>query len=306
MGKMNESEIAKRLMTNPALFVDIHIVSKKFEILPDDHMHYGACIDYQDIQELREDFLDDLIDTVVDWVYSAKKYAQLRELEIQKGKTDATANSSVSRKAREKFRKGSGNDLLVQGQFGELLLFHFIQKCMGAVPLLRKMKITTSAQIERFGADAIHYKVEKGKNIIILGEAKTYSSKSRFNQAFKDALDSILSTYKMHRKELNLYVHEDFLDEELDDIAEAYLDKKLDNTEIRLVSIVIYNETKKISLTDEDDIKKQMEEIIETRYRNFDNSKIPLAANPILSRITYIIFPIWKLDELLEEFQKQL
>ena len=37
----------------------------------------GACIDYQDIQELREDFLDDLIDTVVDWVYSAKKYAQL-------------------------------------------------------------------------------------------------------------------------------------------------------------------------------------------------------------------------------------
>ena len=92
----------------------------------------------------------------------------------------------------------------------------------------------------------------------------------------------------------------------MDDIAEAYLDKKLDNTEIRLVSIVIYNETKKISLTDEDDIKKQMEEIIETRYRNFDNSKIPLAANPILSRITYIIFPIWKLDELLEEFQKQL
>ena len=31
MGKMNESEIAKRLMTNPALFADIHIVSKKFE-----------------------------------------------------------------------------------------------------------------------------------------------------------------------------------------------------------------------------------------------------------------------------------
>ena len=30
MGKMNASEIAKRLMTNPALFADIHIVSKKF------------------------------------------------------------------------------------------------------------------------------------------------------------------------------------------------------------------------------------------------------------------------------------
>ncbi len=102
MGKMNESEIAKRLMTNPALFADIHIVSKKFEILPDDHMHYGACIDYQDIQELREDFLDDLIDTVVDWVYSAKKICTIKRIRnYKKGKTDATANSSVSRKARE-------------------------------------------------------------------------------------------------------------------------------------------------------------------------------------------------------------
>ena len=36
---------------------------------------------------------------------------------------------------------------------------------MKAVPLLRKMKITTSSQHERFGADAIHYKVENGKNI---------------------------------------------------------------------------------------------------------------------------------------------
>ena len=306
MGKMNASEIAKRLMTNPALFADIHIVSKKFEILPDDHIHYGACIDYQDIQELREDFLADLLDTVVDWVYSAEKYAQLKELETQKGKTDATAHSSVNRKAREKFRKGSEDNLLVQGQFGELLLFHFIQKCMGAVPLLRKMRITTSAQIERLGADAIHYKIDKGKNIIILGEAKTYSSESKFNQAFSDALDSILNTYKMHRKELNLYVHEDFLDEKLDSIAEAYLDKKLENTEIHLVSIVIYNETKKISLTDENDIKKQIDRIIETRYRNFDNSKIPIAENPILRRITYISFPIWKLDELLKEFQKRL
>ena len=101
-------------------------------------------------------------------------------------------------------------------------------------------------------------------------------------------------------------MHEDFLDEKLDSIAEAYLDKKLENTEIHLVSIVIYNETKKISLTDENDIKKQIDRIIETRYRNFDNSKIPIAENPILRRITYIIFPIWKLDELLKEFQKRL
>ena len=131
----------------------------------------------------------------------------------------------MQRKALQKFRKGSEDKLLVQGQFGELLLFHFIQKCMKAIPLLRKMKITTSSQHERFGADAIHYKIENEKNIIVLGEAKTYSSKYKFNVAFEDALNSILNTYKTHRDELNLYVHEDFLDKDMDMIAEAYLDK---------------------------------------------------------------------------------
>lgn len=306
MGKLQESEITKRLMPNKALFADIHVISKKFDILPDGNVHYGASIAYQDLQELREDFLVDLMDTIVDWIYSADKYAVLKEKETKKGKSDATAHASVQRRARDKFRKGSGNTLLVQGQFGELLLFHFIQKCMKAVPLLRKMKITTSSQHERFGADAIHYKVENGKNIIILGEAKTYSSKYKFNAAFEDALNSILNTYKTHRDELNLYVHEDFLDEEMNEIAEEYLDKRLQNVEIHLVSIIVYDETKKINLTNENDIRRQIEEIIEMRYRDFDNSKIPIKENIILKRMTYIVFPIWKLDELIKEFQEQL
>lgn len=306
MKKLQESEIAKRLMANKALFADIHLISKKFDILPSDNIHYGASIDYQDIQELRDDFLNDLLDTVIDWVYSSEKYVLLKEREAYKGKSEATAHASVQRKARQKFRKGVNDTLLVQGQFGELLLFHFIQKCVGAIPLLRKMKITTSAQHERFGADAIHYKVENEKNVIILGEAKTYSSKYRFNAAFEDAVNSILNTYKSHRDELNLYVHEDFLDEEMNTVAEAYLDKTLENVEIHLVSIIIYNETRKVNLTDENDIKKQIQQIIESRYHDFDNNKIPIGENPILKRMTYIVFPIWKLDELIQEFQSQL
>ena len=54
------------------------------------------------------------------------------------------------------------------------------------------MRITTSKSHERFGADAIHYKIENGKNIIVLGEAKTYTSEYKFNEAFEDALNSIL------------------------------------------------------------------------------------------------------------------
>ena len=174
MKNLKEQDIKDRLLKNDTLFRDVHIIKQKFDILPEDKEHYGASIAFQDIQELREDFINDLLDTIVDWVYSSEKYKELRDKEIENGKTEATAFSTVRRKAEQKFRKGSDSSLLVQGQFGELLLFHFIQKCMEAVPLLRKMHITTSPQHERFGADAIHYKIEGNKNIIILGEAKTY------------------------------------------------------------------------------------------------------------------------------------
>ena len=54
------------------------------------------------------------------------------------------------------------------------------------------MPITTSVEMERFGADAIHYKYENGKNLFYLGEAKTYSSKYQFNTAIGDAIESII------------------------------------------------------------------------------------------------------------------
>ena len=171
MGKLQESEITKRLMPNKALFADIHVISKKFDILPDGNVHYGASIAYQDLQELREDFLVDLMDTIVDWIYSADKYAVLKEKETKKGKSEATAHASVQRRARDKFRKGSGNTLLVQGQFGELLLFHFIQKCMKAVPLLRKMKITNPKTMSRL--------IEIALNTSNRGRKKDYSRYTR-------------------------------------------------------------------------------------------------------------------------------
>ena len=65
-----------------------------------------------------------------------------------------------------------------------------------------------------------------------------------------------------------------------------------------------YNELSKINKTDEDTIRKDIEKIIEERYKNFDNNKIDISKNPILSRITYIVFPVWDLKELAEKFQK--
>lgn len=305
MQAFQEKDILKRLIQNDALFDYIYVFNQKFDILPQDHMHYGTHIQYQDIQELRDDFLNELLDSIVNWVYSSEKYKYLQNEILKKGKSIEAANSEIIRKAKKKFRGNrSAEHLLIQGQLGELLLFHFIQRYMKAVPLLRKMPITTSAQHERFGADAIHYKIENGKNIMILGEAKTYTSKYKFKEAFEDALKSIITTYNNLRDELNLYVHEDFLDNDMNNIAEAFLCNRLPNTEIHLVSIILYNENKQLNLTDENDIKAQIRSIIQERYKSFDNSKINIKDNPILKRITYIVFPIWKLEELAMEFQQ--
>lgn len=305
--RVKEKDILRRLVKNEALFRKIHVVTQEYDIVPNDKGHMGAYIEYQDIKELREEFLEELVDSIVDWIYSSEKFLELKEKSIANGKSEAAASQEVGRKARSKFRANRASDnLLVQGQFGELLLFHFIQRYMKAVPLLRKMKITTSSDHERFGADAIHYKMEAGKNIIVLGEAKTYTSKYKFTTAFSDALESILDTYKKHRKEIYSYVHEDFLDKEMNEVAEQYLNNTLENVEVHLVSIVTYNETERLNFESEESIRRQIEQIIADRYKNYDNDKIDINKNPILKRITYIVFPIWELKDLAEQFQKMV
>ena len=107
-------------------------------------------------------------------------------------------------------------------------------------------------------------------------------------------------------RSLKSYVHEDFLDDEMNKIAEDYLNNKLDPVEIHLVSIITYNEISKINKTNQKDIQAQIESIIEERYKNFDNSKIDIDNNSILKRITYIVFPVWDLKELAERFQRML
>ena len=72
------------------------------------------------------------------------------------------------------------------------------------------------------------------------------------------------------------------------------------------MSLVLYDENKRVSGTNESEIKEQIKGIIQERYKSFDNKKIPIDDNQILRRITYIIFPIWKFEELATEFQNML
>ena len=163
---LEEKDILKRLIKNDSLFNMIGVIVRQYDILPNNKEHIGAYIEYQDIQELRDGFVEELSDTIVDWIYSSEKYEELKKKLVNSGKSEAAASQHIGRKAKNKFRANKNSEnVLIQGQMGELLLYHFIQKCMKAVPLLRKMNIATSSDHERFGADAIHFKIEKNTYI---------------------------------------------------------------------------------------------------------------------------------------------
>ncbi|MFR5115391.1 DUF1837 domain-containing protein [Turicibacter sanguinis] len=301
---ITEDELKEMLLKNDSLFNQVYIFQEDFDIIPKNN-HIGSAIKFKDIKECRQGFIDELVNTVVDWIYSSSKSEKILADLMKEGRTLPNAFSEINRNAFNKFR-GSGNGELLQGQFGELLLFCFIQRFFEAVPLLRKMSITTSAKHERFGADAIHYKLQDGKNILYLGESKVYKSSYKFNSAFEDAINSILKTYQELDNELDLYIYEDFLDDKLLEIAKRYKNSQLDNVEVHLVNFVMYNETSSIDGDSEADIKNNIYNVIQRRYSNYSNEKIDVNKYRILKRVTYIVMPIWKLDELLDMFGEKI
>lgn len=285
-----------------SFFEKLFVIEQEYNIIPH-KKHRGLAIKYIDMLERREEFIDELINNVVSWVYGNSKYNKLKKKFIEEEhRTESNANTKILQLARSKFRKLPNKNLL-NGQFGELILFLCLKYFFNAEPILRKMPICTSASHERFGADAIHLKIDNGKYILYLGEAKSYISDYKFNTAFEEAINSIIKTYETHTKELDLYIYEDYIENEYQEIAEKYKNCNLENVEIHLVNIVIYNETEKIDKRE--NIKQQIENIIKERYEKFDFSKID-EKNPIIQRINYIIFPIWEFSKLLDKFFENL
>lgn len=290
----------KYLTNTDSLTNHIFWFYEELEILPKKD-HYGLSINYSDIKERKDDFLFELINTVVSWVYNKSKVKAILDERLEKSDDFSNALNFVVNLAYSKFRKG-----YPQGQFGELLLFNLMQHYYKAVPILRKQRITTSLGHERFGADAIHYKKDGENHLFILGESKCYESKYSFNIAFETSLNSIVDTFNKLDKELDLYLHEDFLESDLEDIVKQYKKGELRKVRFELACLVAYNETNKINGDTEETIKESIKSIIRNRCKAFDKSKFSSIDDKILSRINYIVFPIWKLDELLDNFQTKV
>ncbi|MCE9777565.1 DUF1837 domain-containing protein, partial [Shewanella algae] len=258
---MDEEKI-KSLLTNVDSLIN-HTCHFTFDLTkPEGKTHKGVCVNYTDLQERRSDFLRELKNTVCSWVYGKDKYNNLFRKELEKRGYDyQNASSHIDSLARDKFRKG-----IPQGQFGELLLFNFLQYFFKAPALLRKMPLTTSRGHERFGADAIHYRKSDTENIIFIGESKAYKSNYKFKQAFTESLSSIIGTYNSLQEELLLYTYDDFIDPQLQDVAEKLKDGELENVRYELVCLISYHELKSPLAECEKEIKKNLENIILEKF----------------------------------------
>lgn len=293
-----------KLLANTQAFINtMYVVREDFSLTPNKN-HIGTCINYADLIEMREEFIEELVHTVTQFVYSKNKQSKLVS-EFSKDRDNSAAQSKLVKRAKTKFRTS-----YLQGQFSELLVFNLLQHYFKAAPLLRKMPITTNVQTERHGADAIHISYQDGKYLLFVGEAKTYNPKDKkgLKSAINDAVsDAIEKHYKNHRKELSLYVFEDFIPKDLENIAKEYLEGKLDNIEVHLVCIVTYDIKKEITGINRNDILDEFIEDIRMETKNISNSKTfkSIPAN-ILPRLNFIIFPVQELDKLIELFQSEL
>jgi len=259
--------------------------------------HIGTSINFTDISEKKHEFISELSNTIVNWVYNKEKVSEIIDKRMSEVDDFGNAANYLTSQAYSKFRENHP-----QGQFGELLLFNFLQHFFKAVPLLRKQKITTSTGHERFGADAIHYKYRDQKNIFFLGESKCYKSEYSFNSAFNTSIKSIIGSFQKLDEELSLYIHEDFIEPDFKDLAYNLKRGKIENIQYELVCMIAYNENKALSGANEEELKESIKSVISDRCKDINEDCFSEIESRVLNRINYIIFPIWKLDDLLNEF----
>lgn len=294
---VTETEIDKLLATTASLLDNVYTFNCSGHKMPG-KSHRGAAVAHQDTLERRNDFLKELKNTMCSWVFSKQKYNELFRIEFEeRGQDIQNASSHIQSLVAEKFRKGHP-----QGQFGELLLFNLLQHFFKAAPILRKMSITTNPAIERHGSDAIHFRPINGKNVVFLGEAKTYASRYRFKVALDDSVESILKAYANFSNELNLYVYDDFIENDFFEIARQIKINKLPNVVYELVCIISYQENdKKKNGESQQEIEKAIEKAVNSNLLNYQNDYSHIDPNAI-SKIHFILFPFWELESLLNGF----
>lgn len=294
---ISETELKAQLANTESLFAHIHHFDCEINGFAVKSTK-GAAITYSDLLERRSDFVKELKNSICNWVYSKSKFRSMLQDELmQRGYDMPNAVSQIVEMARSKFRKD-----YPRGQFGELLLFNFLQHYYNAPAILRKMPITTNPSVERHGADAIHLGLEGGNPVLYLGEAKTYTSKYKFEVALEASIDSILKAHAQLHDELDLYVYDEFIEHPFQDIAKKYKRGQID-IEIQLVSLISYTETKVVSGIDAKSIKETIATMVRDRLKSTKKTIFSKITPNVISRMHFFLLPFWDLEDLLKSFE---
>ena len=299
---MSQSVDIEALLHKTEAFIDtLYVLRDPLGFVPE-KQHVATCIGYSDLQQLRDEFMARIVEAIIPFVYSSERQQEIIKQFGDRIDADA-AWTRLYRRSRDKFRQS-----YPKGQFTELLLFVMLQHFFKAAPLLRKMPITTSPGVERHGADAIHVAVESGRYRLYLGEAKTYDREtSALRNALGDAIEGALSHYQQHRKELALYIYEDFIPAELEQVAQAYTSGSLTGIEVHLVCMATYRDNREVSGSSADEMVNCIMDRLQHDTRQLARTSIfDCIPDHLLPRFNYILFPVERLSDLLDAFQKEL
>jgi hypothetical protein len=290
------------LLTRLDSFIDtMYVVRDHFGFTPTKE-HIATCINYLDLQEMRQDFVSELVGTMIPFVYSEKKRAELLT-QFSPRRSPEAAQEKLRQHCVQKFRQSSS-----QAQFAEMLLCNLLQHYFKAAPLVRKMPITTNPQSERQGADAIHIARVDGKIRIYVGEAKTYAGKAdNLRTALIDAVSDLIGKHYVNlRSELDLYLYEPFVPAELEQAARDFRSGRLPDAEVHLVAIVAYDYREPIRGNKQERLASIVESV-RRGVQTVPTSKVFKAIDPdLLPRLNYIIFPVSDLMKLIQEFRTAL
>lgn len=300
LSKMSKEVDINALLPNLTAFMRSMYYIKQDINLDPRKDHISTCINRNDTLEVREDFIRAMVSSVIRYVYSKEHQDYLKRSFHNYGHDEQDIALQIFDKAKMKFRSYD-----IKGQFTELLLYNLLIYHFKAIPLVRKMSLTTNPSVERHGSDAIHIaKDDDGKYVLYLGEAKTYES--GFKPAIKAALKSITKSFTDHRAELNLYSYDKFIPQELEEIAQDYMENfDSEDIEVHLVCIITYEAGDEVKGVKKDALKKIIDSIGEA-CRTIGKKDYPEIDEVVKSRINYIIFPVHKLDELLSSFKVKL
>lgn len=292
-------DIDSLLIQTESLMRTMYVVREDFALAPKKD-HIATCINFNDLQSMRDNFVNELRDLILQFVYSPERIESIHKDLVASKKDKWAACSAVLARAHSKFRASS-----VRGQFGELLLSVLLQHHFRAVPVLRKMPITTGPEVERHGMDAVHIAHVDGKYRVYLGEAKAYSAERRaLRSALENAVTDIVQQhYPNHRRELDLYIHEDFMPASLEPIVQDYIRGTLD-AEVHLVGLIAYDAKIDLSLlkTRQARLDAFVDDVRQS-VKGFAESKVVQGIEPaLLPRMNYVFFPVHELDKLIEAF----